>query len=122
MAPKKGPRAMAAVDVHVGQRIRERRILLGWTQAQVAEMLGVTYQQAHKYETGVNRVSAGRLYEIAQGLQVPIKYFYEGMGPGAVDPMPLEHLKRRVAISRAILAISSEKKLDLIERLAQALA
>lgn len=120
MATKRpGPRAMAAVDVHVGQRIRERRILLGWTQAQVAEMLGVTYQQAHKYETGVNRVSAGRLYEMARGLHVPVGYFYEGLGEE--HPVTM-HLKRRVAISRAILNITSEKKLDLIERLAQALA
>src|SRR5216684_341602 len=63
--PKRG-RSTAAIDDHVGGRIRERRIMLGLTQQQLAEMIGVTYQQAHKYERGINRVSAGRLFEIAR--------------------------------------------------------
>ena len=49
------------VDRHVGARVRERRIMLGFTQQQLADLIGVTYQQAHKYERGINRVSAGRL-------------------------------------------------------------
>ena len=52
----------------------------GLTQQQLAEMIGVTYQQAHKYERGINRVSAGRLFEIARALSAPITYFYEGIG------------------------------------------
>ena len=67
--PKRG-RSTAAIDDHVGARIRERRIMLGLTQQQLAEMIGVTYQQAHKYERGINRVSAGRLFEIARVLGV----------------------------------------------------
>ena len=63
--PKRG-RSTASIDDHVGARIRERRIMLGLTQQQLAEMIGVTYQQAHKYERGINRVSAGRLFEIAR--------------------------------------------------------
>ena len=59
--------------------------MLGLTQQQLAEMIGVTYQQAHKYERGINRVSAGRLYEIARVLNAPITYFYEGVS----DEMPL---------------------------------
>src|ERR1700720_3252708 len=59
------------VDRHVGARIRERRIMLGLTQQQLADLIGVTYQQAHKYERGINRVSAGRLFEVAQVLSVP---------------------------------------------------
>src|SRR5437016_3066323 len=62
--PKRG-RSTAAIDDHVGGRIRERRIMLGLTQQQLAEMIGVTYQQAHKYERGINRVSAGRLFDHA---------------------------------------------------------
>jgi len=54
--------------------------MLGLTQQQLAEMIGVTYQQAHKYERGINRVSAGRLFEIARALSAPISYFYEGVG------------------------------------------
>src|SRR5215208_6446639 len=65
--PKRG-RSTAAIDDHVGARIRERRIMLGLTQQQLAELIGVTYQQAHKYERGINRVSAGRLFEIARVL------------------------------------------------------
>src|SRR4051794_31223821 len=56
------------IDRHVGARVRERRIMMGLTQQQLADLIGVTYQQAHKYERGINRVSAGRLYEIAQVL------------------------------------------------------
>ena len=87
--PKRG-RSTAAIDDHVGSRIRERRIMLGLTQQQLAEMIGVTYQQAHKYERGINRVSAGRLFEIARALSAPITYFYEGIGEGraAADHAP----------------------------------
>jgi transcriptional regulator with XRE-family HTH domain len=72
------------VDRYVGARIRERRILLGLTQQQLAELIGVTYQQAHKYEKGINRVAAGRLYEVARVLGVDPGYFYEGVQSGGV--------------------------------------
>ena len=72
------PRAQD-VDRHVGARMRERRVMLGLTQQQLAELIGVTYQQAHKYEKGINRIAAGRLSRIAQALGVEIGYFYEGM-------------------------------------------
>ena len=68
------------VDRYVGSRIRERRVMLGLTQQEMADLIGVTYQQAHKYERGINRVSAGRLFDIAQALSVPVGYFFEGMG------------------------------------------
>ncbi|MGH1484196.1 MAG: helix-turn-helix domain-containing protein [Geminicoccales bacterium] len=64
------------IDRHVGSRIRQRRMLLGLTQQEMADLIGVSYQQAHKYEAGVNRISAGRLYHIAQALGVEINYFY----------------------------------------------
>src|ERR1700676_4586060 len=67
------------IDRHAGARIRERRIMLGLTQQQLADLIGVTYQQAHKYERGINRVSAVRLFEIAQALRVPVAYFFEGL-------------------------------------------
>jgi len=66
------------MDRHVGARMRERRIMLGLTQQQMAELIGVTYQQAHKYEKGINRIAGGRLYAIAQALGVEVGYFYEG--------------------------------------------
>src|SRR6516164_11301165 len=86
--PKRG-RATAGIDDHVGARIRQRRIMMGLTQQQLAELIGVTYQQAHKYERGINRVSAGRLFEIARVLGVPVGFFYEGIGEEGVLPLPL---------------------------------
>jgi transcriptional regulator with XRE-family HTH domain len=70
------------VDRYVGARMRQRRIMLGLTQQQMAELIGVTYQQAHKYEKGINRVAAGRLYGIARALGVEVGYFYEGLQIG----------------------------------------
>jgi transcriptional regulator with XRE-family HTH domain len=67
------------VDRYVGARMRERRIMMGLTQQQMADLIGVTYQQAHKYEKGVNRIAAGRLYAIARALGVDIGYFFEGL-------------------------------------------
>jgi transcriptional regulator with XRE-family HTH domain len=79
MSKPQGKRASGRIDNHVGARIRQRRIMLGLTQEQFARMIGVTYQQAHKYECGINRITAGRLYEIARALDTPITYFYEGL-------------------------------------------
>jgi transcriptional regulator with XRE-family HTH domain len=65
------------IDQLVGERIRARRTEFGMTQEQLAEALGVSYQQIQKYETGANRISAGRLYEIGRALQVDFGYFFE---------------------------------------------
>src|SRR5262245_61169822 len=72
-------RRVQDIDRHVGAQMRERRIMLGLTQHQMAELIGVTYQQAHKYEKGINRIAAGRLFTIAQALGVEVGYFFEGM-------------------------------------------
>ncbi len=68
------------VDVHVGKRIRHRRWMVGMTQQQLAEHVGIKFQQIQKYETGMNRVSASRLWEISEALSVPISFFFEGLG------------------------------------------
>lgn len=68
------------VDVHVGKRIRHRRWLVGITQQQLAEAVGIKFQQIQKYETGMNRVSASRLWDIAEALSVPVSFFFEGLG------------------------------------------
>ncbi|MEL6568241.1 MAG: helix-turn-helix transcriptional regulator [Pseudomonadota bacterium] len=70
----------AEIDTVVGDRIRRRRILLGFTQDQLGEALGISYQQIQKYETGANRVSAGRLFQIAERLQTHVGWFFEGIG------------------------------------------
>jgi len=118
--PRRG-RSTAAIDNHVGSRIRERRIMLGLTQQQLAEMVGVTYQQAHKYERGINRVSAGRLYQIAEVLNVPITYFYEGLGMAAARPAP-SHQRMLLEIARNFGEIRNEKHQEAVSQLARALA
>jgi transcriptional regulator with XRE-family HTH domain len=67
------------VDVHVGKRVRHRRWLIGMTQQQLAEQVGIKFQQIQKYETGANRVSASRLWDIADTLDVPVSFFFEGL-------------------------------------------
>ncbi|PCH69492.1 MAG: transcriptional regulator [Rhodobacteraceae bacterium] len=67
------------VDVHVGKRVRHRRWLIGMTQQQLAEKVGIKFQQIQKYETGANRVSASRLWDIADTLEVPVSFFFEGL-------------------------------------------
>jgi transcriptional regulator with XRE-family HTH domain len=67
------------VDTYVGKRIRQRRWLVGKTQQQLAEHVGIKFQQIQKYETGANRVSASRLWDIAASLEVEISYFFEGL-------------------------------------------
>ncbi len=67
------------VDVHVGKRIRQRRWLVGMTQQKLAERVGIKFQQIQKYETGANRVSASRLWDIADALEVDIAFFFEGL-------------------------------------------
>lgn len=78
------------VDVHVGKRIRQRRWLIGMTQQQLAEAVGIKFQQIQKYETGANRVSASRLWDIADALDVAVSFFFEGLKQEA-DAEPQEH-------------------------------
>ncbi|MBE7638477.1 helix-turn-helix domain-containing protein [Sneathiella sp. P13V-1] len=109
------------IDQHVGARIRERRIMMGYTQQQMAAMIGVTYQQAHKYEKGINRISAGRLYSIATALNVPINYFYDGL-----DASTNAHTSSRqrmcLEMARNFSSIENEKFQDALSHLARALS
>ena len=95
--------------------------MLGLTQQQMAELIGVTYQQAHKYEKGINRVAAGRLYSIARALGVDIGYFYEGLqiGGGFVPP-PSQRLL--LDLARNFLNIPDPSHREAIVALARALA
>ena len=69
------------IDVHVGNRVRMRRMLIGMSQEKLGEALGLTFQQVQKYEKGSNRVSASRLYQMGQILGVPVQFFYDDL-PG----------------------------------------
>lgn len=78
------------VDNQVGRQIRKRRNMLGLTQEQLGDALGISYQQVQKYETAANRVSAGRLFEIAARLDTEISFFFAGLDP-ALDATPIAH-------------------------------
>ena len=71
------------VDIHVGKRVRHRRWMVGMTQQQLAEKVGIKFQQIQKYETGMTRVSASRLWDIADALEVPVAFFFEGFSESA---------------------------------------
>lgn len=75
-------RAANAVDRKLGQRVRSRRLEIGMSQERLAELLGVTFQQVQKYEKGVNRIAASRLFDIASALQQPVSRFFEGLSHG----------------------------------------
>lgn len=72
------------IDVHVGQRVRLRRTLLGLSQNQLGKAVGLTFQQIQKYESGMNRISASRLFDFARLLRVPIAYFFEDAGAASI--------------------------------------
>ena len=84
---EKGSRRPNPIDVHVGSRVRFRRMLLGMSQEKLGEKLGLTFQQIQKYEKGINRIGASRLFDLAQVLGVPVQFFYEEAPSG--DPSRL---------------------------------
>jgi len=109
------------VDRHVGARMRERRIMLGLTQQQMADLIGVTYQQAHKYEKGINRVAAGRLYNIAQALGVDVGYFFEGLhSDRGFKSTPQQRMLLELA--RNFISITDRKHQEAMCSLARALS
>ena len=120
MTPRRGAQD---IDRHVGARMRERRMMLGLTQQELAELIGVTYQQAHKYEKGINRIAAGRLSSIAQALGVPVGYFFENADArpqATVKPSPQQRLMLELA--RNFVALPSRKHQEAICNLARSLA
>jgi transcriptional regulator with XRE-family HTH domain len=109
------------IDLYVGARIRERRIMLGLTQQQLADLIGVTYQQAHKYERGINRVSAGRLFEVSQVLSVPASYFFDGLeqeNERSISPRERMCLE----LARNFAQIPNERHQEALSQLARVLA
>jgi transcriptional regulator with XRE-family HTH domain len=101
MAKATNPRTTTAVDIHVGQKIRGRRIFLQMSQTEVADALGITFQQIQKYEKGLNRVGASRLQQISDALGVSPFYFFEGAPTvGKKAPTPDEgELSERTIVS-----------------------
>lgn len=81
----RGSRRANPVDVHVGSRVRLRRMLLGMSQEKLGEHLGLTFQQIQKYEKGINRIGASRLFDLAKVLGVPVQFFYEELPTASSD-------------------------------------
>ncbi len=103
------------VDVHVGKRIRHQRWMVGMTQQQLAEKVGIKFQQVQKYETGMNRVSASRLWDIAEALGVSIGFFFEGANGEKAAPTDLMADKEAVELVRSYFAIPQEQRRRLFE-------
>ncbi len=96
--------------------------MLGLSQQQMADMIGVTYQQAHKYERGINRISAGRLFEISQVLRVPVGFFYEGLGIQADERETPMRQRMCLELARNFSQIDNERHQEALSQLARALA
>ena len=118
---KTGRHRAMAVDIHVGRKIRERRIMLGLTQQQAAEVIGVTYQQLHKYEKGINRIASGRLHTIAQSMGVTVDQFFEGLdSPGSYEPT--RNQRMLLELARNFNSIPSHRHQEALCTMARALA
>jgi transcriptional regulator with XRE-family HTH domain len=109
------------IDRYVGARMRERRLMLGLTQRQLAELIGVTYQQELKYEKGINRITAGRLFKSAEVLGVEIGYFFEGMDDERATK-PTVQQRMQLDLARTFIALPNRKHQEALRDLARALA
>jgi transcriptional regulator with XRE-family HTH domain len=108
------------LDRHIGARVRARRIMLGLTQQQLAERIGITYQQTHKYEGGINRMAASRLHEVAQLLGVDVGFFFEGLHRAEESPSgatPQQRLLLELAKNFMILSPEHQQAICRIVRM-----
>ena len=111
------------VDVHVGQKVRRRRWMVGMTQQQLAEKVGIKFQQIQKYETGMNRVSASRLWDIAEVLEVPVSFFFDDIDDekaaarveGAAIPGDIMANKEALELVRSYYAIPENQRRRLFD-------
>jgi transcriptional regulator with XRE-family HTH domain len=112
------PRA-GGIDLAIGRRMRERRLALGLTQQELAAALGVPHQQLHKYETGANRLSAGRLFRLAEALGVEVGHFFED---GAGEAAPAAQRRMLLELVRNFARIPDRHQREAVARLARTLA
>lgn len=133
----KGPRRPNPIDVHVGGRVRFRRMLLGMSQEKLGQKLGLTFQQVQKYEKGLNRIGASRLFDLAQVLGVSVQFFYEEAPAGEMPAFPAEGFAEKpdehtivdflrsrdgLELNRAFVRISDPKARRAIVELVRSLA
>ena len=119
------------IDIQVGNRVRIRRMLIGMSQERLGDLLGLTFQQVQKYEKGVNRIGAGRLFEVSRILNVPVDFFYEGVnaipaGASEAESAPVmefvssgEGLQLSLAFMKIKDAKVRKRVLDLVKSLAE---
>jgi transcriptional regulator with XRE-family HTH domain len=117
----RGRRRPEDIDLHVASRLRTRRIMLGLTRKQLANSIGVTSTQTYKYETGGNRLTSGRLHQIAQALNTDVGYFFEGMDSD-VAFKPTQQQRLLLDLVRNFTAIPIRKYREVIVSMARALA
>ena len=105
------------VDIHVGKRVRHRRWMVGMTQQQLAEKVGIKFQQIQKYETGMNRISSSRLYDISKALDVSVSHFFEGLEDGAAASEDQDFLsdKEAMELVRAYYAMPENQRKRLFD-------
>jgi transcriptional regulator with XRE-family HTH domain len=101
------------IDIHVGSRVRLRRMILGMSQEKLGESLGLTFQQVQKYEKGVNRIGASRLFDLAQVLGVPVQFFYEEAPQRSASALPSTGMAERPAESYVAEFLGSRDGLEL---------
>jgi transcriptional regulator with XRE-family HTH domain len=124
-----GPKEPQPIDRHVGARIRHKRMMLGISQESLGDALGVTFQQVQKYEKGMNRVGASRLQAIANFLEVPVSYFFDGAGgqsqratAGKDQVLDLIATREGIRLNRAFVAIKDARVRAKIVSMLEALA
>jgi len=101
------------IDTHVGSRVRLRRMLLGMSQEKLGEHLGLTFQQVQKYEKGVNRIGASRLFDLAHVLGVPVQFFYDDAPAGSGDATVAHGFAERPTESYVVEFLSGREGLEL---------
>jgi len=102
------------IDAHVGARIRLRRTLLGMSQDKLGQAIGLTFQQVQKYERGANRIGAGRLFEIAQVLDVPVAFFFDDMPTDVAATGPGETYRAGAAAAHEANPLMRRETLELV--------
>ena len=108
-----GSQQASSIDAYVGGRIRERRVSLGLSARELAKIIGLTTPAVLKYETGGNRISVRRLYEIAQALNSPVEYFFEGLDTG--PPPELTHERRLLELMRYFHEIEEKHQTVIVD-------
>ena len=110
---ERGSRKPNPIDAHVGTRVRLRRMLLGMSQEKLGEHLGLTFQQVQKYEKGVNRIGASRLFDLARVLAVPIQFFYDEAPADLTESVAMPGFAERPAESYVVEFLSTREGLEL---------